>query len=101
MRYFVRYDDVGKLMAIGTGDGGTEITETEYNVLMQEIREKATLVDKLYAGEITLAEVPVELQEEIQRRVDARISAAMEAEATDEDFINALAELGVMLNAED
>lgn len=101
MRYFVRYDDVGKLMAIGTGDGATEITETEYAVLMAEIREKAALVNKLYTGEITIADVPVELQEEIQRRVDARISSVLEAEATDDDFIHALAELGVNLNAED
>ena len=75
MRYYAQYNDSGKLLAIGTGYGGTEITEAEYNALLAEIREKAALVDKLYSGEITIADVPTEWQEEIQRRVDERIAA--------------------------
>lgn len=91
MRYYVQRNESGKLIAIGTGFGGTEITEAEYNALLSEIREKADLVDKLYSGEITIDEVPAEWQEEIQRRVDQRIAweaeiAAMEAsEATEEE----------------
>lgn len=81
MRYYARYDENGKLIAVGTGDGGVEITEEEYNRLLSEIREKAALVDKLYRGEITIEDVPVEWQEEIQRRVNERI----EAEGTAED----------------
>ena len=79
MRYFKKYNDSGKLLAIGTGYGGTEITEAEYNALISEIREKAALVDKLYSGEITLDEVPTDWQEEIQRRVNERITADGEA----------------------
>ena len=79
MRYYAQYNDTGKLVAIGTGPGGTEITESEYNALLSEIREKAALVDKLYSGEITLDAVPAEWQEEIQRRVDERIAAEGEA----------------------
>ena len=75
MRYYAQYNDSGKLIAIGAGPGGTEITESEYNALLAEIREKAALVDKLYSGEITIADVPTEWQEEIQRRVDERIAA--------------------------
>lgn len=74
MRYYAKYDDYGKLIAIGTGPGGTEITEAEYNELLAMIREKAALVDKLYNGEISIDDVPVEWQEEIQRRVDERIA---------------------------
>lgn len=73
MRYYALYNDTGKLLAIGTGFGGVEITETEYNALLQEIREKAALVNKLYNEEITLADVPAEWQEEIERRVNERI----------------------------
>lgn len=73
MRYFKQYNDSGKLIAIGTGSGGTEITESEYNALLTEIREKSALVDRLYSGEITIDDVPSEWQEEIQRRVDERI----------------------------
>ena len=79
MRYYAQYDDSGKLLAIGTGPGGTEITESEYNAILSEIREKAALVDKLYSGEITITEVPTDWQEEIQRRVDERIAAEGEA----------------------
>ena len=83
MRYYVRYNDSGKLIAIGTGFGGVEITEAEYNRLLAEIREKAALVDKLYNGEITIDAVPTEWQEEIQRRVDERIAAEGSAEEQD------------------
>ena len=83
MRYYAQYNDSGKLIAIGTGSGGTEITESEYNALLSEIREKADLVDKLYSGEITIDDVPPEWQEEIQRRVDERIAAEGEAENQD------------------
>lgn len=79
MRYYARYTESGKLIAIGTGYGGTEITESEYNTLLSEIREKAALVDKLYSGEITIDDVPTDWQEEIQRRVNKRIAAEGEA----------------------
>lgn len=83
MRYYAQYNESGKLIAIGTGPGGVEITEAEYNALLSEIREKAALVDKLYGGEITIDEVPPDWQEEIQRRVDERIAAEGEAEEQD------------------
>ena len=97
MRYYAQYNYSGKLIAIGTGAGGAEITEAEYNALLSEIREKAALVDKLYNGEITIDAVPVEGQEEIQRRVTERQEAEQaEPEETElEDAIAALKLLGV------
>lgn len=83
MRYYAQYNDTGKLVAISTGYGGEEITEAEYNALLAEIREKAALVDKLYSGEITIDDVPVDWQEEIQRRVDERIASEGTAEEQD------------------
>ena len=68
MRYYAQYNESGKLLAIGTGPGGIEITEEEYNRLRSEIRTKAELVDKLYNEEITISDVPTEWQEEIQQR---------------------------------
>lgn len=79
MRYYAQYNNSGALLAIGTGYGGTEITEAEYNALLAEIREKAALVGKLYSGEITIDEVPADWQEDIQRRVNERITAEGEA----------------------
>ena len=82
MRYYKQTAN-NCIIAIGTGAGGTEITEAEYNALLSEIREKATLVNKLYSGEITINAVPVDWQEEIQRRVDERIAAEGIAEEQD------------------
>ena len=79
MRYYAQFDSENKIIAIGTGYGGVEITEEEYNRLLSEIREKADLVDKLYSGEIALDEVPAAWKEEIQRRVDERIGEGGEA----------------------
>ena len=93
MRYYAQYNESGKLLAIGTGNGGTEITEAEYNALLSEIREKAALLDKLYSGEITIDDVPTDWQEEIQRRVDERIAAEGTAEEQDipaEEALNIL-----------
>ena len=83
MRYYAQYNESNTLIAIGTGYGGTEITESEYNALLSEIREKADLSNKLYNGEITIDAVPVDWQEEIQRRVDERIAAEGAAEEQD------------------
>ena len=84
MIYYAQYNDFGKIIAIGTGPGGAEITEAEYTRMLAEIREKAALVDRLYTGDITIADVPEEWREEIQRRVDERI--AVEGEAAQQDI---------------
>lgn len=93
MRYFAQYNSDGKLIAIGTGPGGVEITEEEYNTLLTEIHTKAALMDSIYRGEITLDDVPAEWQEEIQRRVDERIMAegeVAEQEISGEEFLTML-----------
>ena len=96
MRYYKLIEN-DSLIAIGTGPGGLEITESEYNALLSEIREKAALVDKLYSGEITIAEVPTDWREEIQRRVDERIAAEGEADQQD---ISAEEALDIILGGE-
>lgn len=96
MRYYAKYEN-NRLIAIGTGAGGTEITKEEYDRLLAEIRTKAELVDKLYNEEITLAEVPTEWQEEIQRRVDERI--AMQGTLEEQD-ISAEEALSIIVGGE-
>ena len=96
MRYYVQYNENDTLVAIGTGYGGEEITEAEYNRLLAEIREKAALVDKLYSGEITIDDVPTDWQEEIQRRVDERRAAegeAAEQPVSGDEFLSMLEEV--------
>lgn len=97
VRYYAQYSEDKKILSIGTGYGGTEITESEYNTILSEIREKAALVDKLYSGEITIADVPTDWQEEIQRRVDERIAADGEADQQD---ISAEEALDIILGGE-
>ena len=70
MRYYAQYNDTGKLVAIGTGYGGVEITEAEYTALADEITQKAKLVAALIAGTITAEDVPEGWREEIVRRAD-------------------------------
>lgn len=79
MRYYKQFNESGKLIAIGTGLGNTEITEAEYNALLAEIREKAAYTEKLYAGEITIEDVPEAWREEVQANVDALKAADEEA----------------------
>lgn len=71
MRYYKMTDADGKLTAIGTGAGGTEITAEEYTVLAGEIAEKAKLVAALIAGEIAEADIREDWREEILRRAEA------------------------------
>ena len=97
MRYCAQYDESNRLIAIGTGYGGVEITEAEYNALLSEIREKAALVDRLYSGEITIADVPEAWREEIQRRVNERIAAEGTAEEQD---LSAEEALNIILGGE-
>lgn len=97
MRYYAQYNESNRLIAIGTGYGGTEITEAEYNALLAEIRAKAQLVDDVYNGVKTLDDVPAEWRDEIQRRVTEQQEAEQaEPEETElEDAIAALKLLGV------
>lgn len=95
-RYYAQYDESGKLIAIGTGFGGVEITEAEYNELLAEIREKAALVDRLYNGEIDVEEVPEKWRDEIERRVNERIEREGEADEhhiTGEEFMDMVQEV--------
>lgn len=53
---------------------GAEITAEEYSAAFEEIKAKTDLANQLYKGEITIDAVPAEWREEIQQRVDARLT---------------------------
>ena len=104
MRYYKRTDTDGKLTAIGTGAGGTEITRAEYAALSAEITEKAALVASLIAGEITETYIREDWRDEIVRRAaavsvstDAYTRDALEA-MTNADLEIILAGMGVSAN---
>ena len=85
MKYKVIID--GYLVSVGTGSGGTEITESEYNDLLSIIHNRPTPQSgydyKLKADtlEWELVELPP---------IDDT-----DEEATESDYINALNDLGV------
>lgn len=96
MRHYAQYDESGRLIAIGTGNGGIEITEAKYNTMLAEIREKAALVEQLHNGEITADDVPEAWREEIERRVAERAAAegeAAEQEISGDEFMAMLGEV--------
>lgn len=99
MRYVKFIDSSTGSLCIGTGGcGGTEISKGEYNQLLAEIREKNSLRNKLYAGEIAVADVPAEWREEIQRDVDEWIE--LDAGLKEQD-ISADEALNIILGGED
>ena len=96
-RYYKQTDGM-YILAVGVGAGGTEITESEYNTLLAEIRAKARLVDDVYNGVKTLDDVPAEWRDEIQRRVTERQEAEAEPDPEQsemDDMAAALTLLGV------
>ena len=74
MRYYKELGENGKVKVLGIGLGGVEITESEYNTLLSEMREKADLRFRLYRGEISTDDVPETWREEIQKDVEVMIS---------------------------
>lgn len=100
MRYYKQIDDAGALIAIGTGPGGVEISEAEYNALLAEIREKVAYVEKVYSGEITIDDVPEAWREDVQREVDALKAAAEDAAEEAAQNISAEEALNIILGGE-
>ena len=96
MRYYKLTDADGKLTAIGTGDGGTEITAEEYAALSDEIAEKAALVKALIVGCISVEDIREDWREEIVRRA-GEISAGADLYTEDELSAMTNAELEIIL----
>lgn len=104
MRYYKITDTDGRLIAIGTGSGGVEITEVEYTALSVEIRQKAELVASLAAGDITQTEIREDWRDEIVRRA-AALSERAESytkealeEMTKAELEQILSDMGVSVN---
>lgn len=96
MRYYKMTGADGRLTAIGTGDGGTEITAEEYTALYTDIADKTVLVAKLAAGEIAENDIREDWREEIVRRA-GEISAGADLYTEDELSAMTNAELEIIL----
>lgn len=104
MRYYKLVDASGKLVSIGTGSDGIEITFEEYEELSSEIKEKADLVSDLFAGKISKGEIREDWREEIVRRaqelnvsIETYTQDALEA-MTNADLEIILAGMGISAN---
>ena len=86
MRYYKIIDNV-YLIAVGTGIGGTEITEAEYNNLLAVIHNKP-IAESGYDYRLKS-----DLDWEIYELPP--VPAAEDEDANEADYIAALAELGV------
>lgn len=86
MRYFVQYGKKNHIIAIGTGYGGTEITETEYNEIMAIIQNHPTAEGKGYRLKADLTWEEYDLPPE--------------PEPSDEDEISAEEALDIILGGE-
>lgn len=86
MFYYKKIDENGKIIMIGTQSfpvtpntemGNEEITEEEYNDLMEEIKSHSAnvqdYVNKVKAGEIALADVPVDYRAEVEAIINAPV----------------------------
>ena len=65
MRHYALYDGEGRMICIGRGDGGVEITQDEYEALCAQLEEKNELVLRLYRGEIAPDDVPDGYRDEV------------------------------------
>lgn len=82
MRYYKKIED-GYIASVGTGHGGTEISAEEYSDLLNTIHGRPTPPE----GKDYRLKESLEWEE-----CDAPI---VDPEATEEDYLAALAELGV------
>lgn len=84
MRYYKIINE-NYITAIGTGYGNTEITKSEYDTISSVIQNRPQAEGKGYHLRTDLT----------WEEYDLPPSPPVEEEATEEDFINALEELGV------
>ena len=87
MRCFAKYDEDGTLLVIGTGMGGTEISEQEYTDTLRVIREKAELVECVLAGTISYEDIPAEWRNEIKFRAAERLEQLAESDICAEEAL--------------
>ena len=97
IRYYKTKDTVGNLTAIGTGNGGVEISAEEYAALSAEIEEKAALVKALVVGCISVEDIREDWREEIVRRACDEISVGVGLYTEDELSAMTNAELEIIL----
>ncbi len=88
MKYY-KHMRGGRVSYIGTLPGGEEITEAEYDALLEEIREKAELVHRVFCGDMSADEVPDTWKADVLLQVEKRKAAAEVRAAAEVDLVAA------------
>lgn len=92
MRYYANYDESGQLLSIQAGGrGGLEIEPAEYARLESWISQMNEQAGKVFAGEITLEDVPLADRKEVTRRVawlEKMEAAAQNADISADEALN-------------
>lgn len=73
MKYYALYDDDGKLLTFGMTSAKTvkgEITEAEYQALEQMRQEMYGYAERVYAGDITIDDIPEEYREDVATMIE-------------------------------
>lgn len=66
MRYYVEYNDSGKLIAFGIGYDGIEITEEEYHALENRTNRIWAATECVVSGEIDINAVDEDIREDVR-----------------------------------
>lgn len=74
MRYYAQYNNTDKLIAIGTGPGGTEITKVEYDKIRAIIQNRPQAEGKGYRLKTDLTWEEYDLPPEPEPSDDDEIS---------------------------
>lgn len=67
---------------------GTEITPEEYARILEEIKRKASYVDKICAGTASIEDVPPAWRDEVQRRVTERQNIDEDPDLTSDEALD-------------
>lgn len=94
MKYFAIYDESGELQSFGATSAPNvigEITEAEYNALVQDAAAVNDYSFRVYSGEVKLEDVPEEYRERVEAQVAEMQEADNQPEPADPEVDEALA----------
>ena len=94
MRYYAEYSDSGAVLAIGIGNNGTEITESEYNKLKGLLSSILPYAEKVFSGEVAIDDVPESIRDKVSARAEVLKTLAA-APPTVDECLGYLKQLGV------
>ena len=77
MRHFIMYDENGRITAYGIGYDGVEISEEEYDALLERKQRTNVVTNAVLNGEMAIDEVDEDIQEDVRQNVVALLANDM------------------------